>query len=435
MKYVVLKFLKEELKINLFISFICLLYFFIYLIAYYVDIMDIGIVVHGPNIVDSGYALRIINFLSEFANVSCRLGGTMGRTAVIDAALEDTIDISKKLVPSDSLSLFADEGIDAIFLLNYGKSSTTGHVFGYKVFHHYMDKNFNEDIPVIQIERPGEVDGSIVIWNLPFKSKDIDVIVDKIKEEFNIIEVSTTLIKEKHFNVKDTDESTDFKSENHHNNSKKISREIHGVSPGENILVNGTVIGKSKSSQLSLVAVDGVIVEIIGGDIKKHGVDKLGKIDLNKAIVKTGLLRRSEVEPRVIKHKYGENQLNIGFIDHAAEDVYALKNMDLIITVGDDTTLLASDILFRFEIPIIGITDGDLDKLVEKGYQSNDSIIFQLEEGNDDILGSKIYKEIFNCKNYFTLNSDSNDLNQIIDELKEEIIEIIKDMNIKYIIK
>ena len=109
--------------------------------------------------------------------------------------------------------------------------------------------------------------------------------------------------------------------------------------------------------------------------------------------------------------------------------------MDLIITVGDDTTLLASDILFRFEIPIIGITDGDLDKLVEKGYKSTDSIIFQLEEGNDDILGSRIYEEIFNSKNYFAIESDSLNLNQIIDELKEEIIEIIKDMNIKYIIK
>ena len=109
--------------------------------------------------------------------------------------------------------------------------------------------------------------------------------------------------------------------------------------------------------------------------------------------------------------------------------------MDLIITVGDDTTLLASDILFRFQIPIIGITDGDLDKLVEKGYKSNDSIIFQLEEGNDDILGSKIFTELFNNQNCFIINSNSLSLNQIIDELKEEIIEIIKEMNIKYIIK
>ena len=56
--------------------------------------MEIGVVVHGPMIIDSGYALKIIEFLSNFADVRCRLGGTMGRTAVIDAAMEDKIDVS-----------------------------------------------------------------------------------------------------------------------------------------------------------------------------------------------------------------------------------------------------------------------------------------------------------------------------------------------------
>ena len=405
--------------------------------------MNIGIVVHGPNIIDSTYAIKIIKFLSEYFNVSCRLGGTMGRTAVIDATLEDIIDISRKLVPSDSISIFADEGADGIFLLNYGKSSTTGHVFGYKVVHHYMDKNFHKDIPLIQIERPGEDDGSIIIWNLPSNLNDnFRPIIDMLIDEFNIIEVSPKEIEDKHFAIDDSERlnlslnsSSEDKQYSDKDSSVKIIRHIHGVSPGENILVNGTVIGKSNSSKLSLVSVNGIIVEIIGGEIKKHGVEKLGKIDLNNAIVKTGLLRRSEIEPRVIKHEHDENQIKVAFLDHAAEDVYSLKNMDLIITFGDDTTLLASDILFRFQIPIIGITDGDLDKLVEKGYKSNDSIIFQLEEGNDDILGSKIFTELFNNQNCFIINSNSLSLNQIIDELKEEIIEIIKEMNIKYIIK
>lgn len=56
----------------------------------------------------------------------------MGRTAVIDGSLEDIIDISKKLVPSDSLKLFNDADVDVIFLINYGKSDVTGQVFGYK---------------------------------------------------------------------------------------------------------------------------------------------------------------------------------------------------------------------------------------------------------------------------------------------------------------
>ena len=61
--------------------------------------MEIGVVVHGPNIIDSNWALKLINLLSGYGDVSARLGGTMGRTAVIDGSLEDIIDISKKLVP------------------------------------------------------------------------------------------------------------------------------------------------------------------------------------------------------------------------------------------------------------------------------------------------------------------------------------------------
>ena len=220
--------------------------------------MNIGIVVHGPNIIDSTYAIKIIKFLSEYFNVSCRLGGTMGRTAVIDAALEDIIDISRKLVPSDSISIFADEGADGIFLLNYGKSSTTGHVFGYKVVHHYMDKNFHKDIPLIQIERPGEDDGSIIIWNLPSNLNDnFRPIIDMLIDEFNIIEVSPKEIEDKHFVIDDSERlnlslnsSSEDKQYSDKDSSVKIIRHIHGVSPGENILVNGTVIGKSNSSKL-----------------------------------------------------------------------------------------------------------------------------------------------------------------------------------------
>ena len=56
--------------------------------------MEIGVVVHGPNIIDSNWALKLISLLSEYGDVSARLGGTMGRTAVIDGSLEDIIDIS-----------------------------------------------------------------------------------------------------------------------------------------------------------------------------------------------------------------------------------------------------------------------------------------------------------------------------------------------------
>ena len=48
----------------------------------------IGVVVHGPEIIDSGGAVQLINHLKQMGRVNAVLGGTLGRVAVIDADLE-----------------------------------------------------------------------------------------------------------------------------------------------------------------------------------------------------------------------------------------------------------------------------------------------------------------------------------------------------------
>ena len=79
----------------------------------------------------------------------------------------------------------------------------------------------------------------------------------------------------------------------------QVIRKLSGVFPGENILVNGIVIGKAFSSEVSLVSENGFIVKIEGGEIKEHGLEKLHNyekrdpVDLSKAWVKSGDLRRS----------------------------------------------------------------------------------------------------------------------------------------------
>ena len=370
--------------------------------------MKIGIVVHGPNVIDSGYALKLINLIKQYGDVSVRLGGTMGRTAVIDNSLENIIDISKKLVPSDSLKIFHDENVDVIFLLNYGKSSTTGQVFGYKVYTHYEDKITDNNIPIIQIERPGEEDGSVINWAC--KSE----LTEEFAAKLNLNIVTPEEVYETH--IKDDDGSEN-------------RRIIHGVSPDENIMVNGVVIGKSTSDKLVLVSKDNFITEIIGGVIKPHGVEKLGNVDLNSAIVKTGLLRKAKVKPRVLDAKKSSD-FKVGFLDHAGEDVYKFKDFSLVITIGDDTTLVASDILYRFNIPIIGITDGDLDKVVESGFKSKNSVLFELESGFDDIIGGLVHEIIFE-NNDKLINSDDY---KSISDLESKIIEIINNRNCKYTI-
>ena len=447
--------------------------------------MEIGVVVHGPGIVDSGWAKRIIDILSNFGNVRCRLGGTMGRTAVIDAGLEDVIDISLKLLPSQSLELFNREHVDVIFLLNYGKSAETGRVFGYKVFSHYFKQLSNEDylatnhkslyesrIPVIQIERPGEEDGSIISWNVALneqlekskKSKraklglgkknmvdsltfNFEELFDGLRAALDLTEITPQEIVSQYFsNSQESEDDREIenllRSYDDYANSQYTYRKIHGVSPGENIFINGIVVGTSNAESIVLIARNGLIVDIVNGTIKYHGLEKLGPVDLERIIVKTGLLRKSDdVAPRILSKddialsdteriKYSEdlsdddNSFKAAYVDHAAYDIYKFKDFDLVVTVGDDTSLVASDILYRFNIPIIGITDGDLDKVVEKGFVNEKSSFIEVASGFDDIVGQYIHEELFMSKDTLEVPFDEESISA--EEYKSIMFKVFK---------
>ena len=457
--------------------------------------MEIGVVVHGPGIVDSGWAEKIIDLLSNFGNVRCRLGGTMGRTAVIDAGLEDKIDISLKLLPSQSLELFNRDHTDVIFLLNYGKSPETGRVFGYKVFTHYFKQISNEDflatnhkplyessIPVIQIERPGEEDGAIISWNVVLnqqlaksrKSKrallglgdknmleslsfNFEELFEGLKAALDLIEVKPEEVVNEYFsnNQESEDEKSIEKlleSYDDYETSHYTYRKIHGVSPDENIFINGIVVGYSNADFIVLIARDGMIVDIINGSVKYHGLEKLGPVDLERVIVKTGLLRKSDdINPRILsqdeiymedteRNLYSgeisedEHSFKVAYVDHAAYDIYKFKDFDLVVTIGDDTSLVASDILYRFNIPIIGIIDGDLDKVVENGFVNEKSIFIEVASGFDDIVGQYINEEIFMSKDTFEMpfdeeaNSVEEFKNAIFNVFKGLVIEKVKDI-------
>ena len=373
--------------------------------------MRIGVVVHGPYIVDSGYAFSIMQFLKNYGKVHARLGGTMGRTAVHDAHLEHLIDISTKRLPSESIDKFQEEGCDFIFLINSGKSNVTGHAFGYKVFKKSKTKPF-----LIQIERPGESDGSVIPWR-----KSLRPLAREIADKMGLKVVTPDrIMKEIFINGTDCTEKSSVRG-------SKIYRKLVGVSPGENIFVNGIVIGKSTQEEVILVSEEGIITEMNGGEIKHHGVEKLGKIDINKAIVKTGLLRRSTVDPRIVKYRDFNGKYKVSFLNHAAEDIYRLKDADIVVTVGDDTTLVAADILYRFDVPIIGITDGDVDQVVESGFKSSGSMIIELESGWDDIIGARIFSELFN--GIETIEIDD------IENFKKELLQIIDNTAARYYIK
>lgn len=365
--------------------------------------LKIGVIVHGPKIIDSGCAEKIIKILGDYGEVTCRLGGTMGRTAVIDAHMEDIINIEDKLLPSQSINLLSEDN-DVLFLLNYGKSIITGHTFGYKVLN-----NAGKNINLIQIERPFEEDGVIIQWN-DFKNESL---IKDLSKRLHLKVISSIEA------INTVRELTGFNEV-----EGTVKRKVAGVSPGENIMMNGIIIGKVTDNHLTIIARNNEIIKMVGGEIKKHGVEKLGQVDLTKAIIKTGLLRTTDnIKPRSIKHVPNKH-LKAVFLNHAAEDIYKYNCADVLVSIGDDTTLLSSDILYRFNIPIIGITDGDLDKVVLKGFKLDESLIIQLPSGYDDKVGARIHEKIFNNEESIEIRS--------IDNLKEKVLNLIDKSGLKF---
>jgi hypothetical protein len=354
--------------------------------------MKIGLVIHGPEVIDSGEAKEVFEKLSCMGKVDARLGGAMGKTAVLDARLENIIDISQHLKPSACIESFFEVS-DLVCLLNRGKTIETGGVFGKMVFSRLKKP---ETKSLIHIESPKSVYGKLI----PLNTKAGEWI-EELSSLFELPTENPLPLNDSIYTEKcpETGET-------------RIIRKLSGVFSGEKILVNGIVIGKALSSEVSIVSQNGFIVALKGGEIKMHGLEKLYNyeekvpLDLSEAWVKSGALRRSNFSPLQARRQYTCTQSSdfpsiskIGkavLIDHAAEYVFELASgAKLAVTVGDDTTAIAADILFRLGIPILGITDGDCDNLACKTAIFPGSLVLRLASGNDDIVGKKLKQELF----------------------------------------
>ncbi|MGZ8932730.1 MAG: DUF2117 domain-containing protein, partial [Halobacteriota archaeon] len=89
--------------------------------------IDIGLVIHGPELIDSGKITDIVEALHSLGPVSALVGGTMARVAALDRHLP-FIDTSQKIHTSEALAKLSDKKV--LVLANCGKTSETGTVFG-----------------------------------------------------------------------------------------------------------------------------------------------------------------------------------------------------------------------------------------------------------------------------------------------------------------
>jgi hypothetical protein len=348
--------------------------------------MRIGIILHGPEIIDAGSAQRIIWILKQEHDIVVKLGGTMGRTAVLDAGLEDVIDISQGLTPSETMNTLKDS-IDLAILLNQGKTPETGKQFG-----RIVASKLDASVPFVHIESP-ELCGKIIYYSPGAKK-----CAEYVKE-----------ILERHENYDLPIESGSPLSLNVRVDGDIIIRRVAGAFPGENIRLNGIIIGTATQPEPEIVCKDSRVVELRGGIIKPHGLEKLRnrKIDLFTARIKTGSIRRTKHRPKIKKVPSRLPGKTVAIIDHCAESTFELiKGASLVITVGDDTTAIAADILARLGIPVIGITDGDLDCILEDAIVPSGSAIIRVREGFDDVVGKEVFEKLMEGEQKVRLKND-----------------------------
>ncbi|MDI6810758.1 MAG: DUF2117 domain-containing protein [archaeon] len=385
----------------------------------------LGLLVHGPEVIDEGEVEEAIEILKGAGfEVEAALGGITGKTAVIDAGLREVIDISKDMKPSEVLADFVNRGIDFILLVNHAKTEESGFVLGEGILRNFIDRGgAQEKLSFVQLEYSSR---NIVPW---LAKPGDDTVYKKIREVLSEFK-----------------EREPYRLESRCKKEADLMyREIRGVHPGEKIVVDGIIIGtvspESKDNSITLVAKEGKLVDVVGGTLITHNLEKLPHLDLNKEMIKTAqVIRRTK--PKITRR---ENRPTEGKRKKIACFFYTVEHLfpkieesdadvEVAITIGDDTTSIAGDILKRFGIRMIGITDGDADGLIEgiedgaleeyTKFLPRGSVIIRLKPKRDDIIGKRIQEEIFQNTDEIELEGD---VEQQFEKLKHRVLELAKE--------
>lgn len=325
----------------------------------------------------------------------------MARVAALDNHLT-FVDTSQNIRTSDALNHVSDK--EVAVLANCGKTSETGRVFGQIVSSRVRRS-------VIHVERPGSIDGSVLLWRGADgdTSRNVEYVAKHLSDR-----LSLKLVKKqkRELSVEQTDEV--------------VTRHIYGARPGEPLLVHGMIVGTVVDTDVAVIVQRGRIVDIAGIATKAHGLEKIGNIDLGTAYIKTGRLRanneacvqRSMVPARPLERG------SVTFVNHCADKTLDSVNETTIcaITVGDDTTSICGDILSRAGIPIVGITDGDGDGLYTGAFEVEGSLVLRLCNASDDDIGFLLERSgALNGGNY-TLG---NVIKIVTDILRQDGVEFV----------
>jgi hypothetical protein len=382
----------------------------------------LGLLVHGPEAVDEGDVERAVETLKGHGfELEAALGGITGKTAVIDAGLQHMIDINKDLRPSEVLGDFLSRGIDFVVLVNHAKTDESGLMLGEGILRNFLRTGWRpEELSFVQLEY---CDQRCIRWLLKPEDEDVYGELRGLFSEFTEL-------------VPPEPESRCKRS------AGCVYRQIRGVQPGEKIVLDGVIIGtvsgECRTSCVTLIAKEGKLVGLEGGVLIEHNLAKLPPVDLEKELIKSACVIRRTAPKRVeCEGTFGKGKgRKKACILYTVEKLFpkleeADAAVEIVVTVGDDTTSIAGDILKRFGVRLIGLTDGDADGLImgiERGdleeytkFLPKDSMIIRLQPETDDVIGEQVKEVIFNGRDELEL---SGEVDQQFEVMKRRILEL-----------
>ncbi|MDD4255196.1 MAG: DUF2117 domain-containing protein [Methanofollis sp.] len=309
--------------------------------------MDAGdtliMVVHGPDPFDCGDVGRL---LASLGDVRIIVAGVMGRTA----AEESGLPCEYCGVPPSQVLARLD---GPAFLLNRGKTPESGRIFG-RIVAGRLGRG------LVHIEC---TPGTVFCWNDgdTALAARLATLLDYTVEEVRAAPPDSGSV-----------------------------REIGGCAPGEPVFVNGIVIGRATGPEVVLRERGDRIEAVSGIEIKEHGLEKLfrsGPVSLAHAWCKSGQIRQRP--PTGGRQVQGEGRVIV--LDHCGHRFYERLAPETcgVLAIGDDTTAVAGHIAGHLGIPVLGITDGDRDGVVNGTFPKG-SVVLAVTTGRDDEVGLEI---------------------------------------------
>lgn len=326
--------------------------------------MKLLVFIHGAEAFYSGEALKLLDKLRAFGEIKAFVTGTMARTSSLDTGFRVEVWSGR---PSELLK-FAEGEFDAVVIATHSKSAESGYAFG-----EILVRKSQISKPVLQFELSNR---TAVLWN----GKGIEL-AEKIGFELVKPEkIEKALWKE----------------------GGRVYRRILAVEPGEFLLIDGIVVGRVKEREVLIVSEGGEILELRGVEVKKHGLEKLRRkaVKLDLENIKVCTLKSFKTVEANVKGRRG---VGVAFVDHSADRIYEFAGKcEGVVCVGDDTTAIASEILFRFNTPVLGIVDEDRDSvLIPRNFHPDSEV---LVTKHDDFAGEIVFEKIFKGRDVIAEN-------------------------------